>query len=257
MKLNEKFGWLPELDRLLIAGIKHGPAQKRDAINEDPSACSRLDPRGLLAAYPRSAEEPRTCGSGRRAIPDKAKNPGKTRQVRRPPSMPWTPAHDDKLFNLAGYEPVNKIARRLRRSDRAVRCRLGALGISGKVTDGWSLRTLQKMLRVSRCPTKVSHRNWHAQSARPAHIGKLAGSAISTRVDDFVGLDSSKESRCFANGDGGLPLGTGSESSRRTRGPGAKPGFPPVNCTWRTRLSPTGRLRSSAKSMERNSILRH
>src|SRR5271157_3577744 len=67
-------------------------------------------------------------------------------QVRTKP----TPAHDAKLLNLAGYEPVTKIARRLGRSERAVRCRLGALGISGKVTDGWSLRTLQATLRVRR-----------------------------------------------------------------------------------------------------------
>jgi hypothetical protein len=49
----------------------------------------------------------------------------------------------------AGYEPVAKIAQRLGRSERAVRVRLGALGASAKVTDGWSLRALQKLLRVS------------------------------------------------------------------------------------------------------------
>jgi len=49
----------------------------------------------------------------------------------------------------AGYEPVAKIAQRLGRSERAVRFRLGALGMSAKVTDGWSLRALQRMLRVS------------------------------------------------------------------------------------------------------------
>jgi hypothetical protein len=30
-KINKPFGWLPELDRLLIADIKHGPAQKAEA----------------------------------------------------------------------------------------------------------------------------------------------------------------------------------------------------------------------------------
>jgi hypothetical protein len=64
--------------------------------------------------------------------------------------MPWTPAHDGKLLKLAGYEPVKKIAQRLGRSEHGVRCRLAALGISGKVTDGWSLRTLQTTLRVRR-----------------------------------------------------------------------------------------------------------
>jgi len=33
-KANKKFRWLPELDRLLIVGIKSGPAAKRDAINK-------------------------------------------------------------------------------------------------------------------------------------------------------------------------------------------------------------------------------
>ena len=53
------------------------------------------------------------------------------------------------MLNWAGYEPVKKIAQRLGRSARAVRFRLGALGISARVTDGWSLRALRKMLHVS------------------------------------------------------------------------------------------------------------
>jgi hypothetical protein len=51
---------------------------------------------------------------------------------------------------LAGYEPVMKIAERLGRSVRAVRFRLGALGMSARVKDGWSQRGLRKLLRVSR-----------------------------------------------------------------------------------------------------------
>ena len=57
---------------------------------------------------------------------------------------------DDKLLDLAGYEPVTKIAERLGRSVRAVRFRLGALGTSARVKDGWSQRGLRKLLRVSR-----------------------------------------------------------------------------------------------------------
>jgi len=52
-------------------------------------------------------------------------------------------------LNWAGYEPVSKIAQRLGRSVRAVRFRLGALGMSAKVSDGWSQRALRKLLRVS------------------------------------------------------------------------------------------------------------
>lgn len=62
---------------------------------------------------------------------------------------PWTRDEDEKLLNWAGYEPVEKIAQRLSRSARAVRFRLCALGMSARVTDGWSLRALQKLLRVS------------------------------------------------------------------------------------------------------------
>jgi len=148
-KLNEKFRWLPELDRLLIAGIKHGPAQKKDAITKILQLVpgwTREDCWQRIRDLRKSPE----FASPAEGHSDKAKNPGKTRQVRRPPSMPWTAAHDDKLLKLAGYETVNKIAQRLGRSERAVRCRLGALGISGKVTDGWSLRTLQTTLRVRR-----------------------------------------------------------------------------------------------------------
>lgn len=62
---------------------------------------------------------------------------------------PWTTADDDKLLTLAGYERIEKIAQRLERSVRAVRFRLGALGMSAKLKDGWSLRSLRNMLRIS------------------------------------------------------------------------------------------------------------
>src|SRR5439155_26239311 len=67
----------------------------------------------------------------------------------RPASRPWTAEEDGRLLDWAGYEPVNKIAQRLGRSVRAVRFRLGALGMSAKVSDGWSQRALRKLLRVS------------------------------------------------------------------------------------------------------------
>ena len=136
-----------------------------------------MDTRGLLASYPTSAKAP-----GLAALvgepPRQGKEIGETYPS--PPSYraPWTPADDDRLLNWAGYEPVKKIAQRLGRSDRAVRFRLGALGISAKVTDGWSLRALRKMLRVSPSPTEVSNRKRHVESARSAHICKLSGSVL-------------------------------------------------------------------------------
>jgi hypothetical protein len=65
-------------------------------------------------------------------------------------SRPWLPQDDATLLDLAGYEPVDRIAERLGRSERAVRFRLGALGMSARVTDGWSQRALRKLLRMSR-----------------------------------------------------------------------------------------------------------
>ena len=59
------------------------------------------------------------------------------------------------MLNLAGYEPVKRIAQRLDRSVRAVRFQMAALGISARVTDAWSLRALWKMLRVR--PSRLSY----------------------------------------------------------------------------------------------------
>ena len=146
-KSNKTLPWLPEFDRLLIAGIKHGPAMKKEAINR----VLRLAPHWTRSdCWNRIRHLRKTSGLdiGQERPPDKAKR--SARPTPSPPSYgaPWTSAQEDKLFQLAGYEPVKKIARRLGRSERAVRCRLGALGISAKVTDGWSLRELRKMLRV-------------------------------------------------------------------------------------------------------------
>jgi hypothetical protein len=148
-KGNKPSKQLAAIDRLLIAGIKQGPAKKKDAINK----ILRLVPgwtREDCWKRIRHLRKTTEFAGPAEGQSTRAKSLAGTRPGRRPPSMPWTPAHDAKLLNLAGYEPVTKIARRLGRSERAVRCRLGALGISGKVTDGWSLRTLQATLRVRR-----------------------------------------------------------------------------------------------------------
>ena len=140
---------LSAIDDLLIAGIRQGPAKKYEAINriiELVPDWTRADCWRRIFQLRRASK----LAVLESCHPNKAKKSGKTGTVRRPSGRPWTLEDDDKLFRLAGYEPVKKIARRLRRSVRAVRFRLGALGISAKVTDGWSLRELQKMLSVSR-----------------------------------------------------------------------------------------------------------
>lgn len=145
--------WLPAIDCVLMAGIKLGPAAKHDAINKvlqlvpgwTRGDCWRRIRQLRKARGPAFLEvSPRCDGVGWST---------KLGPARRLPSNPWTPAHDERLMNWAGYEPVEKIAQRLSRSVRSIRFRLCALGMSAKVTDGWSLRALGKLLRVS--PTRL------------------------------------------------------------------------------------------------------
>ena len=139
---------LAAIDRLLIAGIKQGPAKKRDAINRILELVPEWT-RGECWQRIRHLRKTPELAALEERHPDKAKKSGKSGPIRRAFCSPWTPADDDRLLNWAGYEPVKKIAQRLGRSPRAVRFRLGALGMSARVTDGWSLRALRKMLHVS------------------------------------------------------------------------------------------------------------
>ena len=138
---------LAAIDQLLLAGIKLGPAKKREAIDK----VLELVPgwtRGDCWKRIRYLRRNSRLDNSENLLPDGETKSGKRGRVPRSSGAPWTSADDDTLFRLAGYEPVNRIAQRLGRSIRAIRCRLGALGMSGKVTDGWSLRALQKLLRV-------------------------------------------------------------------------------------------------------------
>ncbi len=141
---------LAAIDRLLIEGIRIGTASKRRAINKvlrDFPEFTRGDCWQRIRYLHKTSELAHVMGRQRR-------NGGlESCKTGRHPSHPWTTADDDKLLNWAGYEPVEKIAQRLNRSVRAVRFRLCALGMSAKVTDGWSLRALRKLMRVS--PTRL------------------------------------------------------------------------------------------------------
>src|SRR5271166_707629 len=166
-KGNKPSKQLAAIDRLLIAGIKLGPAQKRDAINrvlELVPHWKRLDCWKRINELRRKAKR----AAFEERHPAKAKKSGEA-AARRPFRRLWTPADDDRLLNLAGYEPVRRIAQRLDRSVVAVRFRMGALGMSAKVTDGWSLRALQKLLRVG--PARLRYLIGHGVlRVRDAHV---------------------------------------------------------------------------------------
>jgi len=144
-KINAKL--LPAIDRLLIAGMKIGPAGKSAAINKVLQLVPEWT-RGncwrrlrQLRRLPEFARASAASGPAAESMEREPRHRGATRA--------WTAGEDDRLLNLAGYEPVKKIALRLGRSEHAVRFRMAALGMSAKVTDGWSLRSLRKLLRVS------------------------------------------------------------------------------------------------------------
>src|SRR5271165_1741826 len=124
-KGNESSKQLAAIDQLLVAGIKLGPARKREAINR----VLELVPEWTRGdCWQRIKELRRTA---KRAALDErhstnAKKSGEATAIRRAAFRPWTPADDDRLLNLAGYEPVKRIAQRLDRSVRAVRFRMAA-----------------------------------------------------------------------------------------------------------------------------------
>jgi hypothetical protein len=137
---------LPAIDQLLIAGIKLGPNKKHEAINK----ILKLVPEWKRGDCWRRIRQLRRTPALASEAPKELKNTDENGSSHRTPSRPWLPEDDAKLLDLAGYEPVNEIAERLGRSERAVRFRLGALGMSARVTDGWSQRALRKLLRMSR-----------------------------------------------------------------------------------------------------------
>ena len=144
---------LAAINRLLIEGMKIGPASKRRAVNKvlrEFPEFTRGDCWRRIRHLRKTPELADLQAHQPRNGPPRSR---KTSSERRTAPRRWTTEDDDTLVDLAGYELVNKIAQRLCRPVGAVRYRLCALGMSAKVTDGWSLRGLRKMLRVS--PTRL------------------------------------------------------------------------------------------------------
>jgi hypothetical protein len=137
---------LPAIDQLLIAGVKLGPDKKHEAINK----ILKLVPEWRRGDCWRRIRQLRRTPALAADAPQEVKKAVDHSPSHLRVSRPWLPEDDATLLDLAGYEPVDKIAERLGRSKGAVRFRLGALGMSGRVTAGWSQRALRKLLRMSR-----------------------------------------------------------------------------------------------------------
>jgi hypothetical protein len=184
--------WLPEMDRILLVGMKHGPEGVREATSRVLSlgaGLTRADcwkrlrflrgkngtgnylpPRQwpievqelLRDGYLEGGEKKRQALKAVRGLYPGLPSNGPSRFARRQgwlPKLtqirrpPWTQAEEQKLWELAGYETAAKIGERLGRSEGAVRFRLKSLGLSVKVKDGWSFRALHEMLHVG--PSKL------------------------------------------------------------------------------------------------------
>lgn len=184
--------WLPEIDRLLIVGMKHGPQGIREATNKvlalragltradcwkrlrllrETGNSSYPPPRNwpaevkelLREGYEQGGEKKRQAIKTVRklypGLPSNTPSRFARRQGWIPKATqilgrrPWTDHEETKLWELAGYETASRIAERLGRSEGAVRFRLKSLGLSVKVKDGWSFRALQVMLHVG--PSKL------------------------------------------------------------------------------------------------------
>ena len=138
---------LAAIDQMLLAAIQQGPAKKREAINRILELVPGYT-RGDCWERIRHLRNNSGLDKSEGCCSNKAKKSRTHAAIPQSSGARWSPADDETLFRLAGYEPVNKIAQRLGRSDQAIRYRLGALGMSARVTDGWSLRALQRLLRV-------------------------------------------------------------------------------------------------------------
>jgi hypothetical protein len=143
-KINAKL--LPAIDRLLIAGIRIGPTGKSVAINKVLQLVPEWTRGNCWRRLRQLRRLPEFATASAAGVAAESTEP---EPRHREATRAWTAADDDRLLNWAGYEPVKKIALRLGRSEHAVRFRMAALGMSAKVTDGWSLRSLRKLLRVS------------------------------------------------------------------------------------------------------------
>ena len=123
--------WCPEIVELLKEGYKCGGFEKKEALK----VCRKHYPGVPLYVISRFAESQGWSQSGGKIEP---------RRVRRA----WSQNEDDLLWRLAGYESPKLIARKLRRTEHAVRLRLKAHGLSAKVKDGVSLRAFRELFHI-------------------------------------------------------------------------------------------------------------
>ena len=99
---------LAAIDQLLVAGVTQGPAKTKDAIKKILQLVPRWTRRDCCQRIRQLRKTSELAGLA--GQPKRGKSLGQMGTVRRALCLRWTPAHDEKLVKLAGYEPVKKIA---------------------------------------------------------------------------------------------------------------------------------------------------
>jgi hypothetical protein len=217
--------WLPEMDRILIVGMKHGSQGIREATNKVlalRAGMTRADcwkrlrllretgngsypaPRSwpaevkelLREGYQQGGEKKREAIKVVRnlypGLPSNTPSRFARRQGWIPKTTqirgrrPWTEHEERKLWELAGYETAERIAERLGRSEGAIRFRLKWLGLSVKVKDGWSFRALQAMLHVG--PSKL--RRFIADGSLRIRDPRISANSLSALLEDRIAAGS-------------------------------------------------------------------
>jgi hypothetical protein len=140
-KESRTFKWLPQVDQILVVGMKYGPEGKREAVKKVRQLVPGLSPAQVWQRMRHLRRKAHSEPTDRLTFESKNRENGKQR--------PWTKDEEQELFARAGYDPVSEIAQKLHRSEESVRSRLKGRGMSAKVTDGWCLRRLQQTLHVS------------------------------------------------------------------------------------------------------------
>lgn len=135
------FKWLPQVDQILVVGLKYGPKGKHEAAKKVRQLVPELSPAQIWQRMRHLRQETHNERTGQANRESKNRENGERRA--------WTKEEERELFARAGYDPVSEIAQKLRRSEESIRSRLKGRGMSAKVTDGWCLRRLQQTLHVS------------------------------------------------------------------------------------------------------------
>lgn len=176
----DPYNWPEEIRELLCNGYREGGRKKREAIKAVRELYPGLPGRALRRFVQQQGWLPRAArGSGTLC-------------------RPWTEQEERKLWELAGYEPASRIAQRLGRSEGAVRFRMKALGLSAKVKDGWSFRSLQQMLRVG--PSKL-HR-FVADGLLRVRDPRISAASLGTMVEQLAPSPEATERLARIFGDG-------------------------------------------------------